>query len=113
PGGWGNLPEASLEGKGAAVVELQNLWTLRPIKPHLLRHTDAKPRASYELIEPFVTSRSPFASDWRCSVPIHILRGLCDPVFRLAHRRTIGAYAERPARAHSAGIWAGVAQAPT
>src|SRR5215467_3329314 len=69
-------------------------------------------RAEYELIEHPGASRSPSASDRRGSFPVHIVRGVCDSVFRLAHGRTIGAYIERAVRPYAGGIWPAMAQAP-
>src|SRR5215472_5011684 len=69
-------------------------------------------RAEYELIEHPGASRSPSASDRRGSFPVHIVRGVCDSVFRLAHGRAIGAYIERAVRPYAGGIWPAMAQAP-
>src|SRR6516162_629347 len=72
----------------------------------------ANQRAEYELIEHPGASRSPSASDRGGSFPVHIVRGVCDSVFRLAHGRTIGAYIERAVRPYAGGIWPAMAQAP-
>ena len=69
-------------------------------------------RAEYELIEHPDASRSLFTSDRRGSFPVHIVRGVCDSVFRLAHGRTIGAYIECAIRPYAGGIWPAMAQAP-
>src|SRR5262245_55381587 len=76
------------------------------------RRNRRQTRTDYELIERPGASKSSSAPDWRCSFPVHVVRGVCDSVFRLARRRTIGAYVERAVRPHPAGIWPAMAQAP-
>jgi hypothetical protein len=79
---------------------------------HHVGVADGKPRAGHELTEHPCASRSPSPPDRCRSVPVHVVRGVCDSVFRLAHRRTIGAYAERAIRPHLAGLRPGMAEAP-
>src|SRR5262245_42533134 len=75
------------------------------------RRNRRQTRTDYELIERPGASKSSSAPDWRCSFPVHVVRGVCDSVFCLARRRTIGAYVERAVRPRPAGVWPAMAQA--